>query len=277
MRNGGSGRTGSTNRYAPRMTRARHRGILTTTAVCAAAALVGCTRYTTPGGPADFRALGITPAEADAATDPFIAERMAVRPLAAFPASIASVRLQDRNYGYYSGNAYVRGSYAIVTNREAESQEAFDKIAALPMVRSLVPLNRLVLPDAVQTSEDLRKSAAVVHCDMLLVYTLDTRFGSETIVPYVGAFTLGLFPNKEARVTSTASAALIDTRSGYIYGLAEATHKTDQLANAWTSDDAVEQSRRRAEAEALKLLAGEIETMWAGVAREYGPPAAAAR
>lgn len=256
------------------MTQLRPRDVGSFAVLLWAGCLVGCSSYTTPGGPADFRALGITASEADAATDPSIARQMATRPLAAFPANIATVRLQDAAYGRYWSEATLRGNYTIVTNREAESQEAFDKLAALPHVRAWVPLNRLVLPQSVRTSEDLRVSAAAVHCDMLLIYTLDTKFGSETTVPYLGAFTLGLFPNKQARVTSTASAALVDTRSGYIYGLAEATHKTDQMANAWTTEEAVEQSRRRAEGKALEKLAGEIEVMWTGVAREYGPASA---
>ena len=81
--------------------------------------------------------------------------------------------------------------------------------------------------------------------------------------------TLGLSPNQQAQVVCTASAVLMDTRNGYVYGVAEATEKGDQLASAWTSSSAVDDTRRRTEAKAFEKLVGEMEKSWVGVVRTY--------
>ena len=46
------------------------------------------------------------------------------------------------------------------------------------------------------------------------------------------------------------------------------------VANNWTSEAAVDQTRRRAEKEAFEKLVVEIETMWSRVVREYAPAVA---
>lgn len=239
----------------------------------AAFCLGACVRYHTPGAGADFRALGITPAEVDASTDVAIATKLALKPLASFPTTIATIRVQGARYWSYSASGYGRGEFTVITTRDVETEEQFNRIAALPMVRGLAPINRFVISDDISSERQLREAAATVHADMTLLYTFDTQFGDEKIVPALGFFTLGLFPDREARVRTTASAALLDTRNGYVYGLAESTVKTEQLANAWTSQQAVDQSRRRAESKAFDQLVGEVEKMWTGVLAQYGPNA----
>lgn len=250
-------------------------GVLLAAALATLAFTGGCASYVTPGAKADFRALGITPEQAEAMTDTSIAARLSRRPAASFPAAIASVRVQAADYRSYSYDRAGGGSTGtgelchIVTVREVETAEQFERLSKMPMVAGVAPVNRLMAPTRVGSEKDLRMMAAGVQADMLLIYTLDTTFGSETVVPVLGTITLGLFPAKEARVTSTASAALVDTRTGYIYALAEGTAKTEQLANAWTTGEAVDQSRRRAEAEAFDKLVGELETAWKGVVARY--------
>lgn len=249
------------------------RALVLGTLVIGAAALVGCATYQTPGSAADFRALGISEAEAGVLTESTIAEKLARRPTAAFPAAVAVARVQARGYRSHTlDSAYGEGAFTVVTLRDVETDEQFDRIAKLPMIRGLAPMNRLVLPQNISSEKDLREAAASVQADMILLYTFNTVFGSETLVPALGTITLGIFPAEQARVTSTVSAALIDTRTGYIYGLAEGTAKADQLANLWTTSDAIDQSRRRAEAEAFGKLVESFETMWRQVASTYGPP-----
>ncbi len=48
------------------------------------------------------------------------------------------------------------------------------------------------------------------------------------------------------------------------------SHKS-QLANNWTSQAAIDQSRRRAEQEAFDKLIERIDAMWMGVIQAYGP------
>jgi hypothetical protein len=236
----------------------------------------GCASYRVPGGPADFRAMGITQAQADQQTDWSIAKRLDRQPLAKFPTSIAIVRVQGPGYCSHTTRSYGSGRYSIITTRDVESDEAFKRLAALPMVAGLAPINRLVVSPNMDTEENLREAAATVQADMVLVYTFDTVFGNEKKIAPLGLITLGLFPDREARVTSTASAVLLDTRNGYVYGLAEATGKDNRIANAWTSKSAVDASRRTAEKAAFEGLVGEVETMWRGVVERFTPAKTAA-
>ncbi len=250
----------------------RGRFVSAVAVVMLAGSVGACSTYRTPGKPADFHALGITGQEAADLTDSGISRKMSRKPAAGFPASVAAVRVQGPGYKSYTSEGYGSGQFTVITNRDVETDEQFDRLSKLPMIRGIAAMNRIVLPANITTEKDLREAAANVQADMVLIYTFDTVFGSETVVPALGTITLGMFPAEQARVTSTASAALIDTRTGYIYGLAEGTHKTNQLANFWTTDDAIDQSRRRAETEAFEKLVQNLETMWGQVASTYGPP-----
>lgn len=245
---------------------------LTCAALFAVSLLTGCASYTTPGGPADFNALGVEARPAGAATDYAIAERMARKPASAYPATIAVARLQSGGYYSHTVRSYGTGSFGVVTTRDVETDEQFERVASLPGVAGLAPMNRLVLTNRIENEKDLREAAATLQADMLLLYTFDTVFDTGTTVPALGVITLGLFPNKEARVTSTASAVLIDTRTGYVYAVCEATNKAEQLANAWSSGDAVDDARRRAERRAFEALVGEFENAWPNVAARLASP-----
>ncbi len=238
----------------------------------AAATLTGCANYRVPGEAADFRAMGISQEDVDSQTDASIAELMRRQPLASFPASIAVAHVQGPGYRSWTHDSYGRGRYSLVMDREAERDEHVERLTALPMVATIGPLNRLIVTEQLDDQMDIRRAAAQVRADMVLLYTFDTRFGTETLVPALGTFTLGLFPAEQARVTTTASAALIDTRSGFVYWLGEGSAKKDQLANLWTSTEAVDQSRRRAEAEAFHKLVGEFEASWPAVVQRFARP-----
>ena len=236
--------------------------------------LGGCSgvKYVTPGAPADFRALGLTAAEADSLTDHDISARLSRKPAASFPAAIAVVRVQGAGYVSYTSRGVGRGPYSIVTTRDAEAEADVQRLVSMPNTRGFGAVNRLIVPPETRDLKDLRLIAADMQADLLLLYTLDTSFGStETTVPALGVLTLGLFPNERARVTSTASAAFVDTRTGYLYGLAEATVEDTRLTNAWGNNDAVDKSRREAERGAFAKLVPEIERLWSEIAATYGP------
>lgn len=256
------------------------RAALVALAFVGASSLVGCAKYIAPGGAASFRAMGITPEQQSAMTDTSIRDRMERKPLANFPARVAVARVQAPQYSSHTSQGWGRGSFTVVTNRDVEQKIDMDRIEALPMLAGVAPLNRLVLPERLDGVDDLRRAAASVQADMLLVYTFDTVFRVDDAAAPLTVFTLGLFPGRFANVTTTASAALVDTRNGFVYGLAEASEKSSQLANAWTDGDAVDQCRRRTEGEAFTKLVGELQTMWTGVVRTHAsgatPPDASA-
>src|SRR5215212_7827807 len=66
-----------------------------------------------------------------------------------------------------------------------------ERIEKLPLVRGLAPLNRLVIPSVLQTDADLRTAAAKLRADILLVYTLDTRFEEKSRATPLAVVTLG--------------------------------------------------------------------------------------
>ena len=71
-----------------------------------------------------------------------------------------------------------------------------------------------------------RLSAAQIQADVLLVYTLDTSFRIQGRgYGPLAAISLGVVPDRDAYITSTASALFIDVRTGFVYGVAEATAK----------------------------------------------------
>jgi len=224
----------------------------------------GCTslNYTTPRRGIEMTSL--------ASADADIEERMMRQPQASFPARMAVVRIQEPKYRSHRVASYGEGNYSVVTVFDMERQEHFTRLENLPQVADVARLNRLVIPRHLETVKELRLAAASLKADVLLVYTVDTifRVDDHDIGP-LGLISLGLLPTKEASVTATASAALFDVRTGYVYALAEATAHEAQIANSWTSRDAIDDSRRRAEAKAFDQLISDFESAWSDVVEEY--------
>lgn len=232
----------------------------------------GCAaHYTPPGRGADLRAMAPESAARDPGvrTDPSLLPSLNLQPLAKFPTAVAVARIQAPRYASATVQSWGTGSYSIVTTRDIESPTDVARLEKLPMVSSIGPINRLLLPSYLNSDLELRQAAARMHADVLLVYTLDTKFVVEDKAAPLTVVTLGLSPNQQARVVCTASALLMDTRNGFLYGLAEATEQQSQLASAWTSENAVDETRRRTETKAFSKLVGELERAWAGVVTTY--------
>ena len=205
-------------------------------------ALAGCGQtYVTPPAGAELTALA----------DANLRGYYSTTPATLFPANIAVVRLSaDRP----------------VTVRDIESDEDFEQMAALPLVRDVAPIGRLLLPNHVRSFDKLRPSAARLHADLLLVYTIDTTFTVEgrTLGP-LELISLGLIRHKKAHVTATVAGVLMDVRTGYIYGTAEATAEQHKKANIWSKRNAVDSSRLAAEEQAFDDFVDEFGALWKGV------------
>lgn len=239
----------------------------------------GCAEmaYTTPGGPADFSALGLTPDAKAALTDASVQQHLDKKPLLTFPATLAVVRVQAGNYTSYSYSRYgrtenTRGAYSVITLRDIETEADFQTLRNLPQVRGVAPLKRILLDNSLNTDLELRNAAAKLHCNLLLFYTFDTSFKTDTHIRPLGLITLGLFPNKDARVTSTASAVLMDVNNGYLYSVLESTAHNNQLANAWSSEEAIDQVRRKTERQAFEQLLSEFQSEWPTILATYHRP-----
>lgn len=245
----------------------------------ACAGIAGCASYTTPGGPADLGVMGVKPelaADRTAQTDVTMQEKFDRRPLARFPTAIAVARVQAPGYRSRTARSYGGhdGSYSVVTTRDVEKPEHFEKLSKLELIDGIGPINRLLLPNTgLRSDQELREAAASMQADMLLIYTLDTNVYVRDMAVPLSVVSLGLSPNQQARVTTTASAVLMDTRNGYIYGLAEATDSYNRLASAWTNEDAIDAARIRTESAAFEKLVAELENTWAGVVERYAEPA----
>jgi hypothetical protein len=238
----------------------------------AAVLLGGCASYTTPGGGASLQSMGVSPEAKAAGTEYSMQQAFERKPLASFPAAVAVARVQAPDYRSRSAVGYGNGVFSVLTTRDIETDEQFQRISKLPMIRGVAPLNRLLIPSELAGEKDLRMAAASLQAEMLLLYTLHTEFFVQDFSKPLTVVTLGLSPNRQARVTTTASAVLLDTRSGFVYALAEATEQQDQLSNLWTDDSAVEQTRLRTESAAFDKLVGEFEKSWSNVVAQHVRP-----
>src|SRR5688572_27675716 len=246
--------------------------------------LTGCASYATPGRGAQMDLFGGSPqdaqarAEAKAAgTDAGIQAVLDKKPLASFPASLALVRVQAPGYVSYTARGWGGGAYTVLTTRDVEKPEDVSRINALPQVRGVAPLNRLVIPAVLNSDYELRAAAARMHADILVLYTIDTVFHETDRTTPVTVITLGAANNKRLRIMSTASAALLDTRSGYVYGLAEASGEHEELQNAYKTEEEIDRIRRNVETKAFAGLVGEMESTWKGVLAEHVRPGGATR
>jgi hypothetical protein len=231
--------------------------VLPILALCASA----CATYTTPGAGVSLEGLG---ADAD------IADLLKLEPASAFPARLAVARVQASGYASSSASCYGSGRYCVVTTRDIEPEATFERLSRLPQVAGLALMNRMLLPAKLGSAKDLRKAAAALKTDLLLVYSLDTGFNIEnTDVGPLAVISLGFLPTKNARVTATASAVMLDVRTGFVYGVAEATAVEAQRGTFWSSSEAADGARRKAESEAFHKLAGEIEKLWSDVLKTH--------
>ena len=199
-----------------------------------------------------------------------IAEIAARKPSPNFPARVAIVRIQAPEYRSYSSEGYGNGRFSVVTTQELMTEEQFQKFGTWPSIAAVAPINRLLLPEKLESLDDLRLSAAKLQADVLMVYTIDTSFRIQgRWYGPLSAISLGLAPDRDAHITSTASALFSDVRTGFVYGVAEATAKATGLTNFWDSGDMIDKKRLETEQQAFTLLAAETEKAWSGIASQY--------
>jgi len=234
-----------------------HRSIV---ALCLLAIVSGCAAsYVTPGGPVRLHDIG----RAD------IAEAVARTPAADFPARLAVVQVQAPDYRSQSAEPLATGRFSVVPTRDLLTDADLAAIGAWDDVAAVAPLGKLLLPPRLDSIDDLRVAAAKLQADVLLVYTMDTTFRVQGrgFGP-LAVITLGIVPDRDAHVTSTASALFVDVRTGFVYGVVEATAKQSGLTNAWGSTDTVDRKRIAAEQEAVDALLTEARATWARIVEQ---------
>jgi hypothetical protein len=246
--------------------------VLTAVTSCVAA-LGGCaSHYVTPGDPAPLMQMAARDqpgVDARPLGDPAVADRMAVAPAANWPANLAFARIQGAGYRAYGSRGVDRGSISLVGAGDLERDTDTAAIAAWPALRGFSRLTPIIIPASDDPMRALREGAATLRADIVALYTVDTGFRVEDrdIGP-LGLLTLGLAPTKNAVVNSTVSIAFFDVRTGFCYGTAEGSASDDQLASAWTSEQATDDARRRAERAAFERMLLEAGKAWAGIAAQ---------
>lgn len=220
----------------------------------------GCASYTTPGGPVDLT--GIQSAD--------IRELMSREAAATFPASVSFARVQSEGYESLTAETYGNGKYVVVTNRELMSDLDIEDMTRWPGVRGIAPLSRLLIPARLNNIDDLRTASANLRADVLIVFTLDTSFrvDGKSFGP-LSVISLGLMRDRETAVTTTASAVFVDVRTGFVYGVAEASASERQTTNAWSTPNAADQGRLNTEREAFSGLLRELGRTWSNIVAEH--------
>lgn len=223
--------------------------------------LAGCaSSYVTPGGAVSLPGI----------TDSDIGDTFGREPAAPFPARFIVARLQAPGYVSYSNQGYGRGNYTVLTTRDIETDDDVRRIGAMPGVAAVGQLSRVLLPAELNTIRDLRTAAAQLRADVILLYTLDTSFRTDTLrIGPLQTVSLGFFPNKNAHVSTTCAAVFIDVRTGFVYGIAEATATEEQRSGFWNTRDAIEAARVTAERGAFAAALSEIEKTWGAIFAEY--------
>ena len=221
----------------------------------------GCASYTTPG--AGVSLAGINQAD--------IAEAFAREPAATFPANIAIARVQASGYASRSNSSYGRGGFSVVTTRDIEKEKDFADIASTRGVSSIAPLTRILIPATLSTTKDLRRAAAQLKADLLVLYTVDTSF--RTDVGRVGplqTIALGFLPNRKSHVDATTSAMIIDVRSGFVFGTVEATHTESQRSDVWGTESAIESARHIAERKSFEAVVSQLQDLLKEISLKQG-------
>ncbi|WP_435634938.1 hypothetical protein ACSC9U_28235 [Pseudomonas solani] len=196
--------------------------------------------------------------------DADIEQLFSKKPASPFPAQLSIVRVAS---GYNDG-------FEVVQTRDIESDADLARIAEQPLISQAAPLSRLLTPNGMKSLRDLRLPAAHMRSDLLLVYTVDTKFYVDsTPLGPLTAVSLGFLPNHQAHVTATVAGILVDVRSGYIYGSTEATAQEEQRSSTWSTEDAVAESKNRAEKAAFSRFSEGFPAFWKGVVAKYAKSA----
>ena len=235
-------------------------------AAAMAALLCGCSTYTTPGA-------GV-PLGAIVEGDGDIAAAMSRQPAMVFPARLAVVRVAARGYSSGSNSSIGTGAFAVVTTRDIETDDSFERLGRMPQVAAVAPVSRLLVAADLDDTRDLRAAAAQLRADAVLIYTIDTRFRTESAeVGPLQTIALGFLPTKKAVVNATCAFMIVDVRTGFVYGTGETTATEDQRSNVWGTEGAIEAARLRAERRAFEDGLGEVAELWTTILAEHRRPA----
>lgn len=185
------------------------------------------------------------------------------QPMARFPVILAVARIQGA--GYYQNGM----GYCVVNDPLSGTQGQQSSFANLPGISQVVPVNRLLVAGFQKSPDVLRQAAASLKAQMLYIYTLDTEQDETDWSSALSLYTLGLSPTVKVKVTTSAMGMLIDTQTGYVYGILEAGADKEQTAAYMTRQNAWDQCRQVTEEQAFEAMMKQLPGMWNDVFNRY--------
>jgi len=224
--------------------------------------LAGCSSYVNSRAAADHRA------KAEAAfSHPLIARAYNAKPAMTFPATIGLAPMDHETQ---------------LPLRNLDATGKLDALKSLPQLAHVTNVSSLLIstngeiagpngqPVALWNKSDLalREAAARLHCDAVLLLKIDTSVTDGKVFAPLTLVTLGMFPNDRTEVISTALAALVDTRTGYVYATAERSAGKTCHAISW-DDDTRDRTMRLANQKAMEKLFSDFPALWSGIVAKH--------
>jgi hypothetical protein len=225
------------------------KSLLAFLSVLAVCSLAGCTSHINSPVVASERA-----ARRAAFSDPLLARAYNAKPAIRFPATVAVATQQPDTREHL---------------RALSAHGKLDTLDSLPRIASVVSLSPLLFNPETRADLAMREAAARVHADAVLIVAIQTHATDGRILAPLTELSLGLFPNKRYELIATALAALVDTRTGYLYGTLEKSRARGGLTMVWGSDDVIARARNAAERDALEKLVAEFPSFWRGVVQSH--------
>ncbi|MBK8914706.1 MAG: hypothetical protein IPM64_08950 [Phycisphaerales bacterium] len=247
---------------------------------CLLPAAAGCTQYSpvvrpTPTG-------GVMSEELHALTDQKIATYLDndVRPI--FPTVLALARLEEPDHYSPRYHRTRHGEPVLIPLAESEHEAwrsallgPWSETHPLTLVEQIHVLNPLLAPGALSLKQ-LRDSAALVHAPLLLVYRRDEA-ASEGYNDAAAAYwtIVGLFvvPGNTVGHMTIYSALLIDTRSGAVLAIFDASELREERTFIGTTDIAAQRLRRESRETAHAKLVRRAREAIGELALTRGVPA----
>lgn len=220
-------------------------------ALAAAAFFSGCASYV--NSPAARSAVA---QRREAFSHSLISKAYNAQPTMRFPATVAIAPM---------------GSEAVMHIRALDALGRLESLKSLPELRNL-PMATSLLENSADHKDEgnvpllrLREAAARLHADAVLLISVETNATDGEMFAPLTTATLGLFPNNRYEIVATGLAALIDTRTGYVYGTSEKSAAKSGVMMVAGSNDALARRKQQAQREAVEKLLKEFPSFWNGV------------
>ena len=185
-----------------------------------------------------------------------IARAYNAKPTISFPATIAVAP---------------QGECAVMHLRALDALGKLDPLKKLPDLRGLPIVSDIIEsdvghPDVTKIADlRLREAAVRLHADAVLILSVETNATDGQMFAPLTIATLGLFPNNRYEIIATGLAALVDTRTGYVYGTIEKSAAKTGVVMVAGSSESLERRKQQAQRDAMEKLLREIPHFWQGV------------